>query len=316
VWRQARAGPEPADHQLRDVPPAFVTPAIRAFALAKAPSSLGPRRLRCGSGRIVRGDRIVSIDAFAIENDWDVQTRRAASGATSLRFVVEREAQRRGRAHHEPGCYQPFLAFSASWNAFASRERSIVLPELVRAAKTDDELAMIGHELRHVVLAHDSSAPRAERMPTTSEPTPPPSPATIPQRAPGSGRRGSHEGELADQPSTHPSAPREHRRRRAVDEIGAARGRIAARPEDYDDSTSRSASPWTPARCMRAAPRFARDRDLGSQAETQLAASAAFGALFASYDRVLTISERLRVANTATCADHTGGYLGWLVLRP
>ncbi len=47
--------------------------------------------------------------------------------------------------------------------------------------------------------------------------------------------------------------------------------------------------------------------------ETHDAAGEAFGALFEIYDRVLSISERLRVANTEACGDHVGGYLGWMV---
>lgn len=47
--------------------------------------------------------------------------------------------------------------------------------------------------------------------------------------------------------------------------------------------------------------------------ETRNAASEAFGALFASYDRVLGISGRLRLANLESCSSRSGGYLGWMV---
>ena len=153
---------------VRDVPLEFITPAIRAFALGEGAyvAAVLDDSASARAG-ITRGDRIVSIDAFPVENAWDVQTRRAKAGAGSLRFVVEREGKRVDvDVPNEPGCYyQPFLALSPAWNAFASRgQRSIVVySELVRASKTDDELAMvIGHELGHIILAHDSSAPRAE----------------------------------------------------------------------------------------------------------------------------------------------------------
>ncbi len=47
--------------------------------------------------------------------------------------------------------------------------------------------------------------------------------------------------------------------------------------------------------------------------ETDAAAEDAFGALFTVYARVLAISERLRLANLELCADHSGGYFGWMV---
>jgi Zn-dependent protease with chaperone function len=152
----------------RDLPPAFLTPAVRAYALGEGAyiASVLDDSAAARAG-LLRGDRIVSIDDFLIESDWDVQTRRAAEGAPSLRFVVERGGKRIDLdVPYEPGCYyQPFLALSASWNAFADRkERSIVVySELVRAAETDDELAMvIGHELGHILLGHERSKPRAE----------------------------------------------------------------------------------------------------------------------------------------------------------
>jgi len=152
----------------RDLPREFLNPAIRAFRLrdgALVASVLdGSAAARAG---IRVGDTVVSIDGYEIETNWDVQTRRAPAGASSLRFVIERAGERvELDVPYEPGCYyQPFLALSASWNAYASGyQRSIVVfSELVRASETDDELAMvIGHELGHILLGHDRSKPSFE----------------------------------------------------------------------------------------------------------------------------------------------------------
>lgn len=178
----------------RDIPFAFLTPAIRDFALGDGAFVTSVLADSAGArAGVLRGDRIVSIDDYLVENDWDVQTRRAAPGATSLRFAIERDSKRIDLdVPYEPGCYyQPFLAYSASWNAYASRgQRSIVVySELVRASETDDELAeVLGHELGHIILAHDQHGPRWERMPTTSECTRPRSLATTPRPAHESGR--------------------------------------------------------------------------------------------------------------------------------
>ena len=152
----------------RDLPPEFITPAIRAFRIGEGAwvASVLPESAAARAG-VTRGDHILAIDGAPVENDWDVQTRRAAAGATRLQFAIERNGERiQLDVPYDPGCYyQPFLSLSASWNAYASRgQRSIVIySELVRASETDDELAMvIGHELGHIVLAHDSSEPRAE----------------------------------------------------------------------------------------------------------------------------------------------------------
>lgn len=152
----------------RDLPAAFLTPAVRtvlrgegAYVVSVLDDSAAKR------AGILAGDRIVSIDGHLVETDWEVHTRRARAGSSSLRFSLERNGQSLEHdVPYEPGCYyQPFLALSSSWNAFANRRDNsiVVYSELVRAAETDDELAMvIGHELGHIVLAHDGSKVSAE----------------------------------------------------------------------------------------------------------------------------------------------------------
>jgi len=152
----------------RELPAAYVTSAIRNFGVEEKlrviwvlPGSPAER------GGLVAGDVIASVDGFKVETEQDLNNRRAASGATVLRFAIQRAGKDQElEVPYEPGCYvQPVLALSSQFNAYASREESrvVVFSELIREVKNDDELAaVIGHELGHIVLGHDKSAPNAE----------------------------------------------------------------------------------------------------------------------------------------------------------
>jgi len=151
------------------LPAAYITPAIRNFGVDDKLRVIwvlpGSPAERAG---LEPRDVITSVDGFEIEDDQDLNNRRAASGAKSLRFVIQRGDEKKVvDIPYEPGCYvQPMLGLSAWWNAYASRYqgRIVVFSELIREVKNDDELAaVIGHELGHIVLGHDQSAPNAEQ---------------------------------------------------------------------------------------------------------------------------------------------------------
>lgn len=151
---------------LRDLPPAYMTPAIRGFNVTEAVSvvSVLPDSASARAG-LRTGDVLVSVDDFALENTFGLNTRRAKTGAATLRFLVERAGKRSSvDVAYEAGCYsEPLLALSSSWNALAGGRRIVVYSELIREVKSDDELAVVvGHELAHIVLGHERSSPPAE----------------------------------------------------------------------------------------------------------------------------------------------------------
>jgi len=152
----------------RELPAAYIPSAIRHFGVTDKLRAVwvlpGSAAEQAG---LAPGDEIVSVDGFQIDDEQDLNNRRAASGATSLHFAIKRGGETKELdVPYEPGCYvQPLLALSSWWNAFADRGegRVVVFSELIREVKNDDELAaVVGHELGHVVLGHDKSAPNAE----------------------------------------------------------------------------------------------------------------------------------------------------------
>ena len=148
------------------LPLAYVNAAIRhygaSFDLSVVWVVPGSAAERAG---LLPGDVIRSVDGYPIKLENALNERRAADGAKSLRFAIERAGEKREvDVPYEPGCYvQPELVLNTAWNAAAVGRRVVVFSELIRAAKNDDEIAaIVGHELGHKVLGHSGSSPDAE----------------------------------------------------------------------------------------------------------------------------------------------------------
>lgn len=147
-------------------PRAYINPAIRRFGASDDERVVwvvpGSAAERAG---LESGDSIRTVDGFQIRTEADLNNRRAASGATSLRFAIERAGSPRTiDVPYEPGCYvQPVMKVSTTNNAGVAWRSFVIYSELIRAATSDDEIAaVIGHELAHKILGHSESAPNAE----------------------------------------------------------------------------------------------------------------------------------------------------------
>ena len=149
-----------------ELPWAYVNPAIRLFGVGVdesiawiAPGSAAER-----AGLAPR-DVIRSVDGSAITSEVDLNDRRAAPGASSLRFGIERAGARRTlEVPYDPGCsVQPMLGLSSENNALSTEHHVIVFSETMRDAGSDDEIAaVVGHELGHVVLGHRKARAASE----------------------------------------------------------------------------------------------------------------------------------------------------------
>lgn len=149
-----------------ELPWAYLNPAIRLYGVGAdesvawvAPGSAAER-----AGLAPR-DVIKSVDGGAITGEVDLNDRRAAPGASSLRFAIERAgAPRTIEVPYEPGCsVQPMLGLSTENNALSTEHRVIVFSETIRDAGSDDEIAaIVGHELGHVVLGHRKARAASE----------------------------------------------------------------------------------------------------------------------------------------------------------